>query len=52
MALQKLLGQSSLVMARNYVNMLDDDALNAHRKASPLDKLGPLPNERKRVKIG
>lgn len=51
MALQKLLGHSSLDMVRNYVNMTDDDALNAHRRASPLDKLGPLPGETKRVRL-
>lgn len=51
MALQKLLGHSSLDMVRNYVNMTDDDALAKHRQASPLDKLGPLPNERKTVRL-
>jgi len=51
MALQKLLGHSSLDMVRNYVNMSDDDALNAHRRASPLDKLGPLPGEIRRVRL-
>jgi site-specific recombinase XerD len=51
MALQKLLGHSSLDMVRNYVNMSDDDALNAHRRASPLDKLGPLPGEVRRVRL-
>lgn len=51
MTLQKLLGHASLDMVRNYVNMTDDDALAAHRLASPLDKMGPLPNERKQVKL-
>ena len=51
MALQKLLGHSSLDMVRNYVNMSDDDALNAHRRASPLDKLGPMPGEVRRVRL-
>ena len=51
MALQKLLGHASLDMVRNYVNMTDDDALAKHREASPLDKMGPLPNERKRVRL-
>jgi integrase/recombinase XerD len=51
MALQKLLGHSSLDMVRNYVNMSDDDALNAHRRASPLDKLGPMPGEVQRVRL-
>lgn len=52
MSLQKLLGHSSLHMVRNYVNMTDDDALTKHRQASPLDKLGPLPGERKQVRLG
>ena len=51
MTLQKLLGHTSLDMVRNYVNMTDDDALAAHRLASPLDKMGPLPNERKQVRL-
>lgn len=51
MTLQKLLGHSTLEMVRNYVNMTDDDAIAKHRLASPLDKLGPLPNERKRVRL-
>lgn len=49
MSLQKLLGHSSLDMVRNYVNMTDDEALARHRTASPLDRMGPLPNQRKRV---
>ncbi|MDD5629930.1 MAG: tyrosine-type recombinase/integrase [Elusimicrobia bacterium] len=51
MALQKLLGHSSLAMVRNYVNMTDDDALQAHRRASPLDKLGAVPGEVRRVRL-
>lgn len=51
MSLQKLLGHSSLEMVRNYVNMTDDEAIARHRSASPLDKLGPLPGERKRVRL-
>jgi integrase/recombinase XerD len=51
MALQKLLGHASLDMVRNYVNMTDDDALSKHRQASPLDRMGPLPNERKKVRL-
>jgi len=51
MTLQKLLGHSSLEMVRNYVNMTDDDALADHRKASPLDKMGPLPGERRSVRL-
>ncbi|MFA5140420.1 MAG: tyrosine-type recombinase/integrase [Elusimicrobiota bacterium] len=51
MSLQKLLGHSSLAMVRNYVNMTDDDALAKHRSASPLDRMGPLPGERRAVKL-
>lgn len=51
MELQKLLGHASLDMVRNYVNMTDDDALNAHRCASPLDRLGLLPDGRKQVRL-
>lgn len=51
MSLQKLLGHSSLEMVRNYVNMSDDEALAKHRQASPLDRMGPLPGERKRVRL-
>lgn len=43
MALQKLLGHTTLDMVRNYVNMNDDDALEAHRRASPLDRLVQAP---------
>jgi len=51
MSLQKLLGHSSLEMVRNYVNMTDDDALAKHRQASPLDRMGPLPGERRQVRL-
>ena len=51
MALQKLLGHASLDMVRNYVNMTDDDALAKHRQASPLDRMGPLPGERRQVRL-
>ncbi len=51
LTLQKLLGHSSLDMVRNYVNMTDDDALAKHRTASPLDRLGPLPGERRQVRL-
>jgi integrase/recombinase XerD len=49
--LQRLLGHASLEMVRTYANMTDDDALQSHRTASPLDKMGPLPNERKQVRL-
>ena len=51
MNLQKLLGHSSLDMVRNYCSMTDDDTLAAHRLASPMDKMGPLPNERRQVRL-
>lgn len=51
MALQKLLGHASLDMVRNYVNMSDDDALAKHRQASPLDRMGILPNDRQQVRL-
>jgi integrase/recombinase XerD len=51
MALQKLLGHSSLEVVRNYVNMTDDDSLSAHRRASPLDRIGALPGLRQRVLV-
>ncbi len=51
MSLQKLLGHFSLDMVRNYVNLTDDDALTKHRQASPLDKMGPLPGERRQVRL-
>lgn len=51
MNLQKLLGHASLDMVRRYVNMTDDDSLNAHRRASPLDRMGLLPGQRHRVVV-
>ena len=51
MTLQKLLGHTSLDMVRNYVSMTDEDSMAAHRRASPLDRMGPLPNERKQVRL-
>ena len=37
--LQALLGHSSLEMVKHYVELLDDDLTEAHRKASPVDNL-------------
>lgn len=51
MALQKILGHESLEMVRQYANMSDDDVLAKHRAASPLDRIGPLPGERRRVRL-
>ncbi|MFA6318490.1 MAG: tyrosine-type recombinase/integrase [Elusimicrobiota bacterium] len=49
--LQRLLGHSTLAMTKRYAALTDDDSLADHRKASPLDRLGPLPGERKRVRL-
>lgn len=51
MALQRLLGHTSLDLVRNYVSMCDDDTMAQHRKASPLDNLGLLPGQAKRVRL-
>lgn len=52
LTLQKILGHSSLTMTRLYAEVADVDAIRKHREASPLDKMGPLPCERRRVVIG
>lgn len=38
-SLQALLGHSSIETTRHYIQLLDDDILAAHHKASPADKL-------------
>ena len=38
-ALQKLLGHSKLDMTRRYVMLADEDVREAHRKASPVDRM-------------
>lgn len=51
MALQRLLGHVSLDQVRGYVAMCDDDTIAQHRRASPLDHLGLLPGQAKRVRL-
>ena len=52
MVLQKLLGHSSLEMTtRRYCELSDDDTMSAFRQTSPLDRMGPLPGERRQVKL-
>lgn len=50
-ALQKLLGHANLEMVRHYAQVSDTDTQAKHRLASPIDRLGPLPNERKQVRL-
>lgn len=49
LALQAILGHSDLSMTRRYVQLSGDDLSAQHRQASPLDKLGVLPGERRRA---
>ena len=51
LTLQKILGHSTLEMTRRYAEVADSDAIKRHRQASPLDKMGPLPNERRQVRL-
>lgn len=51
LTLQKILGHATLEMTRRYAELSDTDAISRHRLASPLDRMGPLSNERRRVKF-
>lgn len=43
-SLQTLLGHSDISTTRQYIQWLDEDLLNAHRRASPVDNLNASPN--------
>lgn len=50
--LQRILGHAALEMTQRYLNISESDILaQQQRQASPLDRLGPLPNERKQVRL-
>ena len=51
LTLQRTLGHATLEMTRRYAELADTDAINKHRQASPLDRMGPLAGERKRVRL-
>lgn len=51
LSLQRILGHEDLAMTRHYCAQTDDDVLAKHRAASPLDRLTPLPGERRRVRL-
>ena len=52
MTLQRLLGHSTLEMTRRYLNQTDDDVmLKARSVGAVVDKMGPLPGERRQVKL-
>lgn len=51
MALQRIMGHATLEVLRGYVSMCDDDTMAQHRRASPLDNLGLLPGQAKRVRL-
>ncbi|MDD5657508.1 MAG: tyrosine-type recombinase/integrase [Elusimicrobia bacterium] len=51
LTLQKILGHSTLEMTRIYAQVADTDAVTRHRQASPLDRMGAPPGERRRVRL-
>lgn len=50
-ALQLLLGHSSLATTQRYLQLMDSEVVAEHRQASPLDRMGALPGERRRVRL-
>ena len=46
--LQKTLGHTDMSMTRKYVNLTGEDLQEAHRTASPLNKIAPV--KRKRIR--
>lgn len=48
-SLQKILGHSTLDMVRIYVDLANRDVALQHKKYSPIDHLGTLPGESRRV---
>jgi site-specific recombinase XerD len=36
--LQALMGHASFEMTKHYIQMLDEDLINAHREHGPIDK--------------
>jgi len=50
--LSRLLGHTTLAMSKRYLNLTDDEVLaKARQVGSVLDRMGPLPGERRRVQI-
>lgn len=51
--LSRLLGHTTLAMSKRYLNLTDDEVLaKARQVGSVLDRMGPLPGERRRVQVG
>ncbi len=50
--LQRLLGHAALDQTQRYLNISESDILaQQQRQASPMDRLGPLPGERRQVRL-
>lgn len=50
-SLQKILGHSTLDMVRIYVDLANRDVALQHRKYSPIDHIGTIPGEVRRVAV-